>query len=260
MKEDRRSFILRSMAAGLGLYSVPSVSAAWKPPQEPGDSLNGLQRSCYPFAPERVVVMTNSSIDRLRRNWPVDAAVHTSLREQFQLPAAKHDVIFRLMQVMTDYYRVPHLFRNWATRLTKREALASTSIGRGFAYFHQFQDDGWLKTANPPVDWWLALFPEGIEWDSLDGDPVFGLIGHVFCSDHFLLPATTLRTYCLTDTIGRMIGIDPINNWARIACMEKTIAARAVNQVVLARYLSELESLNRSVDPAPAGKLVTAGS
>ena len=271
---NRRGFMLRSLATGLGLHGIATVNASAKRSADGRTFVEGAVIPNHPFSPERVVVMRNSRADGRRLSDDrVEATLGACLRLRFHLPMDKVNVILHLMRALTDYYRVPHLFDDWATGLAGREGLGSASIAGGFAMFHQFQrvehmrqvipsdvpravlqQNGNLKPlrlATSPIDWWLILCPEGIDWESPDGQPVYGMIGHVFPSDYFDFPGTTMRTYCLTDAIGRVIGIDPIDNWARIARMDKAIAARAINQVVLARYHSELELLIHSRDSKP---------
>lgn len=147
-----------------------------------------------------------------------------------RVPESKLDPIFRLMRTMTDYYGVPHLFPTWATGLARREALGSTAIGQGLALVHQFQDDGFVKPKDGSVDWWLFLFPDGIEWEAMDNEPVFGMIAHVF-SPHLDSPGIKLRAWSLATCVGRNIvrstgGLD----WARIASMDRPLAAQLVNR------------------------------
>jgi mannitol/fructose-specific phosphotransferase system IIA component len=140
------------------------------------------------------------------------------------LPEAKLDLIFRLMHVLTAHYRAPHLFPKWVTMLAKREALGSTGLGHGFGLLHQFQDDGVVQLANASVDWWLVLFPGGIEWGALDDKPVFGMIGHVFSAHHLQLPGLKLRTWALASHLGKELG------WERVAQLDRRTAANVVNR------------------------------
>lgn len=270
---NRRDFMLRSLATGLGLHRVATDSASEKRSPDGRTFFEDAGIPSYPFSPERVVVMRNSCADRWRpSNWREEVALRADLTLRCRLSVGKVKVILRLMRALTDYYRVPHLFDNWATGLAVREGLGSTCMGDGFAMFHQFQYmrkailcDGRravpsmpLELATPPVDWWLVLYPDAIDWESYDGQPVYGMIGHIFPSDYPDFPdfpGTTMRTYCLTETVARAIRIFPINNWARIARLDNARAARAVNQFIHARYYSEFESLVRS---RPAWKRITA--
>ncbi len=158
--------------------------------------------------------------------------MRASLNEQLDLSASKLDLIFRLMHVLSDYYRVPHLFPAWAIKLAKREALGSTGIGHGFGLLHQFQDDGLLQLMNPPVDWWLVLLPDGGEWDSGDHTPVFGMIGHVFPPHHMALPGLKMRAWELTTRVNWCVGREP-DAWKRIANLDRMAAAQVVNRAII---------------------------
>jgi hypothetical protein len=85
-----------------------------------------------------------------------------------------------------------------------------------------------LQLRNPPVDWWLVLFPGGVEWDAPDGNPVFGMIGHVFPPGP--LPGLKLRTWELTSRAGQDLGTD---DWSWIAGLDRLTAAQVVNQAIL---------------------------
>jgi hypothetical protein len=254
---SRRSFFGWSFATGLGLHTVGPAISAEKPPGQrlftPNefelalakyDSLDVIgrprtwslvEKGQHPISPERVIVMKNGGGDGWSsRDRHLEASIRASLNEQVDLSACKMDPIFRLMQVMTDYYRVRRLFPAWATNLAKRESLATTSMGYGFGLLHQFQDDGLLQLMNDPVDWWLVLFPDGIDWESIDDKPVFGMIGHVFPPRHMALPGLKCHAWELTARVGRCVaGETEIDAWRLIARMDRITAAQVVNRAIL---------------------------
>lgn len=249
---NRRSFLRRSLATGITLPGVAAGATVSHPcsPSEferlvaMADSLDLLGRphswslvrdGFHPISPERVIVMTDQGGDGWSsRDHSQEDSLRASLGKTYHVPtllsAGKLDLIFRLMRVMTDHYRVPPLFPKWATMLAKREALGSTGIGYGFGLLHQFQDDGEIELTNAPVDWWLALFPGGIEWDAWDGKPVFGMIGHVFPPDHWNLPGLKLRVWELSS---RAVRAKDTDAWPGIAKMDRAIAAQVVNRAIV---------------------------
>jgi hypothetical protein len=89
---------------------------------------------------------------------------------------------------------------------------------------------GWHGSVSDPVDWWLFLFPNGIEWDSLDDEPVYGMIGHVFLPNHVEMAALKLKAYQLTSGIGREVMSS--GGWRAIARLDGEVAARKVNLAV----------------------------
>jgi hypothetical protein len=184
----------------------------------------------HPISPERVIVMTDKGGD----GWSSrDRYLEADMRErlsELDLNPGKLDLIFRLMQVLTGYYRVPHLFPNWAMGLAKREALGSTGTGQGFGLLHQFQDDGIVELTNSSVDWWLVLFPGGVEWGAWDDKPVYGMIGHIFPPHHQDLPGLKLRAWELTCRAGRRMESD---DWAWIADLDRINAAETINLTTL---------------------------
>jgi hypothetical protein len=156
------------------------------------------------------------------------------------LPAEKLDLIFRLMRVITDYYRVPHLFPKWARGCARRESLASTGFYRGAAMPHQFQSEGTVLVNNPPVDWWTVLFPEGANWNAIDDEPVFAMITHVFRERHTELPGLSFRVWALTQGVAFGKTAD---DWKRIAQMDRINAAQAVNREILLTFRDSQEHL-----------------
>lgn len=244
---NRRSFLRWSVATGLGLHSISTARAAEELPLDVlgrPRSWSLVRTGYHPISPKRVIVMTvQSSECWSNRDRRIEDSLRASLSEPFDLcswcgvpmgryevPAGKLDPIFRLIRVLTDHYRVPHLFSKWATMLAKREALGSTGMGHGFGLLHQFQDDGMVPLVNAPVDWWLVLFPGGIEWEAVDGKPVHAMIGHVFATNHFQLPGLKLRAWELASRAVREFDAD---TWTWIAGLDRIAAAQEVNRALI---------------------------
>lgn len=254
---NRRSF-LKSTSLALPAL-VPAIRAEQRTPNElerivarcksldilgRPRSWSEVQDGFFPIPPERVVVMTNQGGDGwCHRNRTEEESLREAMKEPFTIinGCGEHPVpyrvhrekltlIFRMMRVLTDYYRVPDLFPKWAKACAQRESLASTGYGWGFAMPHQFQSEGTVLLTNPPVDWWLILFPEGTIWNACDEKPVFGMIAHVFPMRHSELPGLSLRVWALTE--GIPLGMKP-DEWKQIAQMDRIAAVQAINRQVL---------------------------
>src|SRR5205823_566352 len=140
------------------------------------------------FAPQRVIELPSGV--RLR-NWLRGGSRRTEIIERIErgrgamrhgpapLTWEKREVIFRLVDRLTEHYDRPGLFEEWAVGLALRESLASTGLGRHVGLAHQFEGAGAVRVDCPPIDWWLFLIPGGIDWASRDGAPVHALIGQV---------------------------------------------------------------------------------
>lgn len=251
---NRRSFLHWTGTAGLGLSTTQPILSAEKPsgdpPLFPNDfeqsvaglrsfdaigrptSWNLVRERLHPISPERVMVITENGGDGQHR---VEAPLHSELLEESNLTQSKLDLISRLMHVMSDHSGASESCLSWATTLVKREALASTGMGYGFGLLHQFQNDDVVKLTNPPVDWWLILFPEGIEWDALDGEPVYGMIGHVFVRNPYRIPGSSIRVWELASRVVQKIADDEGKDaWQRIAQMDRITAAQFVNARIVA--------------------------
>jgi hypothetical protein len=202
---------------------------------------DAVRRGRHPVSPERVRVFRRSMLGDpladLSTPTPTEKPVIAALaarRPAFRgdaLAPAKRAVVVRLMNVVTAHYRLWDRFETWAGTLHRREALGSTGIGRGFALLHQFQTPGPASVDSPPVDWWLLLFPDGVEWDALDAAPVYAMLGPVFEAGPGWKTGLELRVYEAICRVARDV------DWKRIAALPADEAARAVNAAALAGVL-----------------------
>ena len=99
---------------------------------------------------------------------------------------------------------------------------------------HQYQGGHRAPVDCPPVDWWLFLFPDGIDWAALDEEPVHALIGHVgrrpYRED---LGGLMLNVWSLTSAIVMAVGdARPVSRMGRVD------AARYLNRIA-AEYLEK---------------------
>ena len=143
----------------------------------------------HPFAPQRVVILPSGA--KLRNYLRCAGELRERIEERIDRGRAeiahepaplaweKREIIFRLLDRITEHYDRPDLYEDWAVELADRESLASTALGGHVGVFHQFQQRGEVAVDCPPLDWWLVLIPGGIDWASPDGEPVHALIGHV---------------------------------------------------------------------------------
>jgi hypothetical protein len=142
------------------------------------------------------------------------------------LPAEKLESCFRAIDLITSHYRIPAVFEDWVVGLVRRESLASTGLVGHWGLIHQYQGrhDGRLDC--PPVDWWLFLFPGGIDWASLDDEPVHALIGHVGRGPYCEEPGPMMAAWCLTSEIMKAVDdARPVSRMGRVA------AARHLNRI-----------------------------
>jgi hypothetical protein len=118
------------------------------------------------------------------------------------------------MDLMTCRYQIPAVFEDWVVGIGERESFASTAQGGEWGLIHQFQHSD-APVDCPPVDWWPFLFPEGIDWASLDyGKPVHAPVAHVgrkawpkrmgFMVDVMCLTASLLKKSVDGRTLSRM--------------------------------------------------------
>jgi hypothetical protein len=85
----------------------------------------------------------------------------------------------------------------------------------------------------PPLDWWLFLFPDGIDWASPDEEPVHALIGHVGRRPFWEEGGPILAAWSLTATITKAVDdARPVSRMGRVD------AARYLNRIA-AEYLAK---------------------
>jgi hypothetical protein len=195
-----------------------------------------VRQGFHPFAPERIAVLPSGKrwhhpmhngrgargriegrIAEYRAGFPHGPA---------DLPPEKLESYFWTMDLITGHYRVPDFFEDWVVGLAQRESFGSSFLGGRWGLVHQYQGYHGAPVDCPPVDWWLFLFPDGIDWASLDEEPVHALIGHVGRRPHLEEPGFMLRAYSLAESIALTVkDARPVSRMGRVA------AARHLNRI-----------------------------
>jgi hypothetical protein len=179
-----------------------------------------------PFHPQRTVVFHSGGDLRIRINRKIEKLRDRMPYGTHPLSFDKLNSISMIMRRMTAYYRVPELFEDWVLGLVRRESLATSATGNHFGLVHQFQRSGKIQVDCPPIDWWLFLFPGGIDWASIDGKPVHALIGHV--SQFPQSAGAFLRAWCLTATLAHTV-----EDWRLISLLRPLDGAAHLNEVTV---------------------------
>ena len=73
---------------------------------------------------------------------------------------------------------VGHRLGEWAARLASQQSIMPEGFA-GLGVLGYWQAPGPVPGAASPLDWWLFLSPEPIEWGGMDGVSVHVLVGHV---------------------------------------------------------------------------------
>jgi hypothetical protein len=263
-QKNRRGFVRQCFGAGASLVAFPYASS---PAVESGEvqppipemseyerilshtenmhivgnprSWSLVSQGLHPFAPERVVVLASGDDSRygdrcgrdLRRN--IDEQIkrafgHMSGHDTRWFPESKLDSIYWMMDAMAGHYGVPSFFEQSVVGLAGREIIGSTAYcGMGMA--HQYQRGGAIPIDNPPFDWWLFLFPQGIDWAALDEEPIFAVICHVAENDYTYKRGSygaMWPLWVLTKFLGR-----EVTDWSEIAKMGRVDACRCLNKI-----------------------------
>jgi hypothetical protein len=202
-----------------------------------------VRQGFHPFAPERIAVLPSG--ERLRhpmhRSLDVRCRIEDRIAEYragfahgaASLPPEKLESYFWVMDRLTSHYRIPEVFEDWVVGLAMRESLGSTALGGHWGVVHQYQGRHVAPVDCPPVDWWLFLFPGGIDWDSLDEEPVHALIGHVGRRAYGEGAGLMLNAWCLMSAIMRAVDdARPVSRMGRVAaaCHLNRIAAQCLEK------------------------------
>ena len=264
---SRRGFFTRTLGVGLGLAAAESLPTgrahADVAPHDPAlteyerilsqtDRLDilGVPRSWsvvrqgfHPFAPERTAVLPSG--ERLRhpthRGRGARRRIENRIAESragfahgaADLPPEKLESYFWAMDLITGHYRIPNVFEDWVVGLAGRESLGSSAMGGHWGLVHQYQGRHGAPVDCPPVDWWLFLFPDGIDWASLAEEPVHALIGHVSRRPYGEVTGLMLNVWCLTEAI--IWAVDDVKGLSRMGrvtavCHLNRIAARCLEK------------------------------
>jgi hypothetical protein len=195
-----------------------------------------VQQGFHPFAPGRIAVLPSRPALRYPGHWTRDslrriagriARYRAELgRESADLPREKFASFFRVMDLIARHYRIPEVFEDWVVGPAARESLGSSAFGGHWGLIHQFQLAHEAPVDCPPVDWWLFLFPDGIDWASLAEEPVHALIGHVGRGPYLAESDLMYGAWGLTSAIMR--AVDDARPVARIG---RVGAARHLNRI-----------------------------
>jgi hypothetical protein len=262
---SRRGFFTGTLGLGLGLgtagpLTVPGRAPADVAPYGPALSeyerilsetskmdLVGNPRSwmyvsrvLHPFAPERTAILRSGAGSRYGKDVRerIDRRIerengHMQGFDKRWFPDAKRDSIYWIVDRMAGHYRSPALLEEWVAELAGREILGSTAYtGMGFAHQYQHSHDGRVPLDCPPIDWWLFLYPDGVDWAALDEEPIFAVMAPVAPDRSFVQwqPGTMLRVYCLADSIRRAVSDSEVG-WQGVSRMGRIDAARYLNRI-----------------------------
>ena len=266
-RETRRGFVRQCLGVGASLTAAPlgsslgagSVKAPWlnestemrlsdyerilshsECMQVLGNprSWSLVSQQLHPFAPERAVVLPSDERsryhDRCGKQLRCDIDKRIKLRfghldghDPRRFPESKRESIYWIADIMTGHYGVSRQFAEWVVGMAGREIIGSTALC-ACALAHEYQRGGPVPVDCPPVDWWLFLFPGGIDWAALDDQPIFALMAHVFRNDPSA--QSWLGMYPIWILAQELLKSIP--DWSQIARMGRLGACRHLNGIV----------------------------
>ena len=199
-----------------------------------------VSQGLHPFAPERVVVLPCGAHsvygDRCGRDLrrQIDKQIDCmqplyieGVDPKKWFPDCKRESIYWMMDVMTGHYGVSSFFEHWVVGLAGREKIFGSTACNGWSLAYDYQRGGEVPVDNPPVDWWLFLYPSGYDWGSLDEQPIFAIICYVakhngtYASHGAMVPL-----YFLACDLWRTV-----TDWSQVAQMGRVGACRHLNRI-----------------------------
>jgi hypothetical protein len=163
---SRRRFLTTALSVGIGMSFVRPVPVQYE--------------TFHPFSPARTVVLPR----RLgRRHLPARRAIERKVEELaasdlLRQPASKTDVLLQVADAVTEYHGIGDRLDAWADHIPVQESFLPQSAGHAGMLSH-WQSAGPVPAAGSPIDRWLFLSREPIDWGSLDDLPIFALVAHV---------------------------------------------------------------------------------
>jgi hypothetical protein len=214
----RRRFLSHSLGLGLAACLPTRFDGFSAVPAEPG----------FPFSPSRIVVLPR----RLGRGLSQARRVIERKVEElagmdlYRLPEAKVQALLQVAGAVTDHYGIGDRLETWAERIPVQEAFSSQSGGH-LGLLSHWQPREPVAGVGAPVDWWLFLSPEPIEWGSLDEVPIHALIAHVAPDDYVSQLTAMLGFWSDACHLARSCGESDF--WPRLARLKPVEVARIIN-------------------------------
>jgi hypothetical protein len=214
----RRRFLSDSLGLGLAAYLPSHFDGRSTAKAEPG----------FPFSPSRTVVLPRRpgrGLSQARR--VIERKVEELAgMDLWRLPESKVQALLQVAGAVTDHYGIGDRLDAWAERIPVQEAFTSQSCGNLGVLSH-WQPREPVAGVGSPVDWWLFLSPEPIEWGSLDEVPIHTLIAHVSPTDYQGQLAAMYGAW--GDAWNLLQSCGKSDFWPRLACLNPVEAARILN-------------------------------
>lgn len=276
---NRRNFLGAGVGLGLGLGRDGSVDKPIRSCRSEQDhyeqtlaktdrlELVGIPRSWavvrqgfLPLSPERLMIMrpTNSQwlgdpgspwnctrVDHVVRDRIAESISREERNWTATVTPEKLSLIVRMTRYMTDHYRMPACLEPWAESFTRRELLGPSDIPYCTAIPDWSQTAG-ARTENGTLDWWVFLFPDGLNSWSIFGFPV-----HIVAMPIFSRPTREMagiRMDVLATMQNTFRWATHHHGPAQLSRMDRITTCRTIN-----RYAAEC-LVNPAMERPPARK------
>lgn len=185
---SRRAWLAGSIGAGIGLASskiwnmnMPSCYRRVAIPRTPEEQLQAVVQNyrlvgrpiskasvlagLHPIPVERVVILEQERVQGSKECNGLCCEIQPWMSPiQGEETRVEHiRLAIEMLIALTDYYGLPNRLENWTKVMGTQKEWGRSIEQKGIVLTEPFTRHGISHTANPPVDWWLFLFPGGLQ-------------------------------------------------------------------------------------------------
>lgn len=190
-------------------------------------AISDVDSGRLPFSPRRITVVNSGSVSSALNSQ------HTVLKsgqeDDASLPSEeKKGVILRITHTLSAYYNEQSASARWSNRIITQQGFCTTAYhGYGCGTAGCIQETNERTKTDNGVDWWVFLFPRGIDFGALNNSPVYLLVGQMF---RVARPSLRLSAFELADALLRDLrGSLRIGGARRVANLSKASVAELLN-------------------------------
>ncbi len=196
-----------------------------------------IREGFHPFAPERIAILPSGELLACEKR--CGGELRSRIEERIQsiqsdegcdpapLSDEKKGSFYATMDLVAGHYRAHHHFEDWVGQLAFWETVNPSQSGEDLVLLPWFRGRDEIPVDCPPVDWWLFLFPDGLDWNSPEGKPARALVAPVTQVSLSRNPSR-LRHFVvwLSKQLGEKV------DWLKVARMGRVDAALFLNPIV----------------------------
>jgi hypothetical protein len=196
-----------------------------------------IRQGFHPFAPERIAILPSGDLLCCDKRYGFEFYYRVGERttaygsragsDDPPLSDEKKGSFYATMDLVASHYRMHRFIEDWVARLAFWGTVNPSQSGEELVLLPWFQGREEIPVDRPPVDWWLFLFPDGLDWNSPDGKPARALMAPV---TRVSLSSRPRRLRHFVAWLSRQLGEKV--DWLKVARMGSLDAALFLNPIV----------------------------